>query len=450
MVRTLLVGLALVPGCFAEQSYACEDAQQCVVADAQGACEPTGFCSFPAGDCPSGRRYSPFAGDGLARTCVEATSGTTDGTEEGTATTDATTESTGCATSCPGGAWAWTLRDDSLGPASGHGIALVEDRLLVTGALDIDATTSQAFVASYVAATGERQSSHTLASDGSAIAVGSAIAAGIAPAYVVAGSEVTDAGLRAFVARFDAADEPTWMHRFDTLVDDEYRGVGLADDGRFIVAGRSGTAAIVHAFDADGVAVYTRTITPMAPASAVGARAIAVSAGGTAWIAGARTTGRQTSDVWARRLHPDGGAALEFVHDDPASTPDVGRAIAALADGGFVVGGSVANEGWLARVAAEASQSARVLEDGEVHGLAIAPDGSIVAIGWITGAGRDVWLAGFTADLDAQPQWEAVLDHEQLDDEGLAVTVGADGTVYVAGVASDAEGRALWLGARLT
>ncbi|MBA2542350.1 MAG: hypothetical protein H0V17_22100 [Deltaproteobacteria bacterium] len=37
---------------------------------AGGVCEPQGFCSIAAGDCPSGRKFSDTAGDGLAGQCV--------------------------------------------------------------------------------------------------------------------------------------------------------------------------------------------------------------------------------------------------------------------------------------------------------------------------------------------------------------------------------------------
>lgn len=451
--------LALVHGCFGARTYACDDAEQCVVDGVQGTCAAAGYCAFPDDECASGLRYSPFAGDELARTCVDAT-GTTDTTDvTSVATTvststdvDSTTAvdtSTGCATACDGGEWLWMLRDADLGVARGHGLARAGTRVLVTGELEVDVDRSEAFVAIYDAATGDRDSTVPIASDDDASGVGAAIAAGDEGSYAVVGSEATSAGLRAFLARFDD-DALAWVHRHDTLLDDEYRGVGLAADGRAIAAGRSGADAIVHAFDSEGATAFTRTITPVAPASAATLHAIAVAPGGTSWIAGALTTGQESSDPWARRLQADGGTAFELIDSDPASTPDVARAIAGLADGGFVIGGVVANEGWLSRVASETSQSARVLDDGEVHGLALAPDGTVVAIGWIGlvgDAGRDVWLAGFSAAIDPAPLWQATFDHAGLDDEGHAVAVGDDGIAHVVGFATDADGPALWIAA---
>lgn len=451
MRRGGLVILVLASGCFGDRTYACTDPAQCVADGVQGTCEAAGFCAFPDDGCESGRRFSPFAGDGFARECVgaAATSGTTEGTSPTTSLGDDSTtlaeSSTGCATDCEQAGWVWTIRDVELGAGRLHGLARAGSRVVVAGERETDVDRTAAFVAIHDAASGERDAPISIVPDDDASGVGTAIAAS-SDAFVVVGHESSTAGLRAFVARFEA-DALAWIHREDTLLDDEYRGVGLAADGRAIAVGRAGDDAIVHAFDPSGDDVFARTISPPPPASSATLRAIAVAPGGTSWIAGALVTGRQTSDPWARRLQADGGTAFELVDDDPASTADVAYAIAGLADGGFVIGGVVAGEGWLSRVAAETSQSARVLDDGEVLGLALAPDGSIVATGWIAGAGHDVWLAGFSPALDPMPLWAAIVDHAGLDDEAHAVAVGDDGIVHLAGFATDADGVAPWIGA---
>lgn len=48
----------------------CTTDADCNLFNAQGTCQPTGFCSFPDPSCPDGQRYTPGAGDGLAGTCV--------------------------------------------------------------------------------------------------------------------------------------------------------------------------------------------------------------------------------------------------------------------------------------------------------------------------------------------------------------------------------------------
>lgn len=92
-------------------AFTCKDDDACEGAGAGGLCEPTGFCSLPDDDCPSGRRYGDYAGDGLAGECVDVggtstgeldTSGapiTLDTTASSTVTSDASSSSVDAATS---------------------------------------------------------------------------------------------------------------------------------------------------------------------------------------------------------------------------------------------------------------------------------------------------------------------------------------------------------------
>jgi hypothetical protein len=67
--------------------FGCGGDEQCVEEGRAGACESTGFCSFPDPSCPSGRRYGVHAGDGLARSCVPEMPDVAD-TSDGTAVAD--------------------------------------------------------------------------------------------------------------------------------------------------------------------------------------------------------------------------------------------------------------------------------------------------------------------------------------------------------------------------
>jgi hypothetical protein len=53
------------------RTFECVDASSCRLDGAQGTCEASGHCSFPDGDCPSGRRYGEFAPDDIAGDCVD-------------------------------------------------------------------------------------------------------------------------------------------------------------------------------------------------------------------------------------------------------------------------------------------------------------------------------------------------------------------------------------------
>jgi hypothetical protein len=71
----------------------CTDDIECSDGGDPGVCEPSGGCSFPDGDCDSGRRYGAHAPDGLGGACVPNT------TAESSTGYDPTLASTPSATS---------------------------------------------------------------------------------------------------------------------------------------------------------------------------------------------------------------------------------------------------------------------------------------------------------------------------------------------------------------
>jgi hypothetical protein len=58
-MRILLLFVLASAGCLRSTQFQCDTDQSC---GAQGRCESTGFCSFPDGDCQSGRKYGDSAG----------------------------------------------------------------------------------------------------------------------------------------------------------------------------------------------------------------------------------------------------------------------------------------------------------------------------------------------------------------------------------------------------
>jgi Tol biopolymer transport system component len=65
-MRGSWLGLVVLWGCSDVPAYRCTSAESC----GPGLCEPSGWCSSTDPSCPSGRRYVPEAGDGLAGECV--------------------------------------------------------------------------------------------------------------------------------------------------------------------------------------------------------------------------------------------------------------------------------------------------------------------------------------------------------------------------------------------
>ncbi len=54
-----------------DRSFECSQSSECAGEDSSGICQvATGYCSFPAADCPSGQRYGEQTSDDLAQTCV--------------------------------------------------------------------------------------------------------------------------------------------------------------------------------------------------------------------------------------------------------------------------------------------------------------------------------------------------------------------------------------------
>lgn len=71
------LGLGLAWAC-KPAAFTCDIDLECRRGDEHGTCEPTNYCSFPAPECPSHRRYGDLAADDVAGDCVdgEAASGT--------------------------------------------------------------------------------------------------------------------------------------------------------------------------------------------------------------------------------------------------------------------------------------------------------------------------------------------------------------------------------------
>ncbi len=85
VVRHLSWFALLLPAtCVRVEPYSCSDSTECELYE-EGICEPTGYCSYPDGECESGRRYSRLAGP-FARECTDETP-TSAGEESGSSST---------------------------------------------------------------------------------------------------------------------------------------------------------------------------------------------------------------------------------------------------------------------------------------------------------------------------------------------------------------------------
>jgi hypothetical protein len=81
----LIAGALVLAAC--HRQFTCDDDTQCGNGGDAGTCEPNGSCSFPAGDCESGRRYGEHAAKDLVDRCVAPTNDTLAGTGASTGAT---------------------------------------------------------------------------------------------------------------------------------------------------------------------------------------------------------------------------------------------------------------------------------------------------------------------------------------------------------------------------
>ncbi|MEM6994405.1 MAG: hypothetical protein AAF721_28075 [Myxococcota bacterium] len=449
----LLTTLGLASGvaaCFGPQSFACQDAAQCIVDGIQGFCEPVGFCSFSDGSCESGRRFSPFAGGAAAGVCVEtdgagtssgATTDAMDGPSGGMSTGAAETQDDGATTSSMGsesgtgcgeacadpGTELWSQADTELGVGRANAIAAGEGMLAVTGTLEERGDT-ELLLGRYDIANGERISAGAVANEGSDVGWGIAVLPG--GDLAVVGQEASPAGpSRGFLARFDAASTVVWkVPRDDALLGTD------ASETAIVVVGNAGDNAIVGGYDLDGATQFSRVITPAGAATTARLQAVAMTPGGAAWAAGFST--ETASSARLLRFTASASTVVDESH------PQFQLALAvAPTPTGAIVGGEHDGAGWLGWADAQGTlMTTETLSDASrVWGLASAADGRAAVVG-TRSDGTSAWIAAY--DPDGEQRWTATVD-DAMTQDALSVAV-SDETVYIAGYRNDGAD-AVWL-----
>jgi hypothetical protein len=131
--------LAVAAACQGGSYFVCNDDDDCAGQGAEGVCQPTGACSFPDFDCPSGQRYGDASQPSLAGECVSAGEGEgTTGTPEDPSTSTGPGSSSNAMSgdvtgeSCPPDWWdcAWAHRQQ-LSLARAVGETLIDVPVLV-------------------------------------------------------------------------------------------------------------------------------------------------------------------------------------------------------------------------------------------------------------------------------------------------------------------------------
>ena len=116
-MRLIFVEVLFVAGCPSNPPFHCEEDAQCTGVPG-GRCEPSGVCSFPDPDCPTGRRYGEAATEQVAGDCVPVDQLGSTGVEAGSGGGEASTSSGSLTTSEASGTTQDSGGDDSTGSTS--------------------------------------------------------------------------------------------------------------------------------------------------------------------------------------------------------------------------------------------------------------------------------------------------------------------------------------------
>ena len=472
----LLLGLgALGVGCLQPVAFPCGVDEDCRV---DGVCEAVGFCSEPDETCPSGRRFSEHAGDGLAGACTDPEGGTestsSGGGEDATSaeTASASTSTTGeteaegssgdgpavcgngnrdpgeacddgndidgdgCNVDCtPSGAELDVLGIGVEGDDRGHAIALgPKGERAIAGqvlAADLDARIV------VIAADGRELWSTSVVSDDGSDDVGWGVAmdsdgAVYAAGELGGGGELAE---RLFVRAYEAGGESRWGAGIDAVGRDVGRGVAVAGTEATYVVGASGGASVVRRYDAQtGAEQWTRS-SPVAEAMAVDA-----GPGGLALVAGVEAP-LGSDALFVRAYSPLGAEVLTVAQGGAGDERASGTAWAA--GGAFAIAGRSAGQALVSVY--EITGSPRWIEPGGAvgsvaHGVAVGPDGSVVAVGSVDRGGNlDAWVRKFGPD--AEDWWtQEYAGAAGGDDEARGVRIDAQGRVHVVGYETTADG----------
>ncbi len=435
-VAALACGVAFVAigGCFQAVEYGCDEDAQCRVGTAEGICASPGFCAYEDEACDSGRRFGPYAG-AVANTCVDdggttsATSATSIGEVSSGSSGGASTSSdasgeissssdTGCASAPCGdlGRVLWSVADEDRGAGLLHGIDLWNGDLVVAGLLGADPAVE--YVARYRAEDGtfiggpRRGPVSGVAWDVVAISDDAVALVGERPGALVSYATLT---------AFDAGWTVPWAHTFESPGPDVLRAVVVSGTSVVSVGSFDGEGLVVVHDAADGSELDFRTSKP-SEAAAAGFWSAAAS------TSGATLGGSFGGDeiAWVQRLLR-GGALVT----PPGVLPfERVLGVASLGASLDVVGGVGQGQGWVALVDTNGLvQADAALADGEVTAVAALADGGWIVVGTEHGDADRPWFSIYT------PDFERVIEHVFEDGSGMrAEDVVVDGSVaYIAG-----------------
>ena len=443
--------------------FPCEGDEACRLGDQVGQCEPVGACSYEDDECGSKRRYSPHAVAEYAGLCVEeesdsevqgeSTTGDTTGStsggdtsavessgdvgpscgngtqEDGEDCDDGNTEDgDACSSDCrTPGTGRWSLEPDPYRQDDvGHAIVLGSDGLVVAGGTGVDAEDEMLVLECAVDGSGCSPWTRSGAMPGSTAAFD--VATSTTGGYVLAGRQRGGSGdIEAWYGRVESSPEIAWQH---SIPGAEAVAVGIDGADRITVAGHDDSGAWTRRVDAAGELDWERSYDGTADAR-VGGLTVGVS--GEAVIVGYDTVPGTGIDAWGTRYSTLGAifGTLEFTGPGDASDRWLGVALDAVS--GVIVAGESGGSAWIGKYPVDASEpqwSDDVPSDGALTSVAVAPNGDVIAVGWVAGGDRDAWIGRW--DPAGGLRWSHASERAE-DDEYRDLAVTADGRLFVVG-----------------
>jgi hypothetical protein len=444
-------------GCSPIPGFGCNDDAQCQRGDLQGTCEPIGFCAYPDGDCPSGRRFSPYAGSPYASECTSVE-------PLETSTSDTADEDSSSSTT-------WIPE-----PICGNGILEdgeeCDEGDAPSGDCNRCCRRSGIRVAEHLPAKelGSNEGyDFIVLDDGDIVLVGS--------------HAVTDQGVDALVMRVSAAGEPRWTESFHGPAHGEGEVPNLPDHARSIALAPTGDRVLVAGFLTPDTAPATMETPKVTPRSLIWLAALDVESGDPLWehldgdpppsidqgwdamvdpLGGVVLAGRNASALTLRRYtvakwRDDDGMSgdYEIVADwlQSISGPggvSTGHAVLVAGERVFV-GGAVRDDTDIHRhlqafevvggqepamPCVDAGEPTGLDNDDRIYDLALAPDGHIAAAGYqykFADEGRDAWVGWYSPE-GCDLLWQRTRGGPTgQHDEARGIAVDEQGNVFAVG-----------------
>ncbi len=430
--RRRRMGLAAVGlvACLPDPVFVCDGDEQCRALGEDARCEVVGYCSEVDQNCPSGRRFHEYAGDGLAGQCTNITCG--DGQLQGDEACDDGNDidGDGCNNDCRiSGQEVWDVSYASPGDVRDRCYSVAADsvgNVTVVGHVTTEGRGYDVWIRQYDPS-GEPL--WTIVVDGEAHIDEEGWSV-----FRVADDDLLVAGSVASTAFVDPSGNEVWME--DTWL------------GRIRIANGMGSLVWQQSWDG-GTSVMDEPWIDVA-------RDVTIAPNGDVVAIGYATVRRQfETDIWFQRRSPD-GRTIRWTQHREGFPGDLGRNAQDRAHGIAVVPGGYVGVGVKQTAPAPGQELGQSLfwieqfdEDGNtvwsdegvpgerdsvLTAVAATPEGDVIVAGWRNSAGgdTDMWLQ--RRGPTGQVLWdETIASPSGDDDKANALVVDARGGFIVGG-----------------